>query len=60
MNTFDSLGLDDHLLQSVRDLGFETPTPIQVRAIPVISAGKDVAECRGPQAYRGLHDGMAP
>ena len=43
MNTFDSLGLDDHLLQSVRDLGFETPTPIQVMAIPVISAGKDVA-----------------
>jgi ATP-dependent RNA helicase RhlE len=43
VNTFQSLGLADHLLQSIRDLGFDAPTPIQVRAIPVISAGNDVA-----------------
>lgn len=43
MNTFKSLGLADHLLQSIRDLGFDEPTPIQVCAIPVISAGSDVA-----------------
>ncbi len=43
MTTFQSLGLADHLLQSIRDLGFEAPTPIQVSAIPVISAGDDVA-----------------
>lgn len=43
MNTFKSLGLADHLLQSIRDLGFDAPTPIQVCAIPVISAGNDVA-----------------
>jgi superfamily II DNA/RNA helicase len=43
VNNFKSLGLADHLLQSVGDLGFDTPTPIQVRAIPVISAGNDVA-----------------
>lgn len=42
MNTFSSLGLADHLLQSIRDLGFESPTPIQARAIPVIAAGRDV------------------
>jgi ATP-dependent RNA helicase RhlE len=43
VNTFDSLGLADHLLRSIRDLGFDAPTPIQVCAIPVISAGSDVA-----------------
>jgi ATP-dependent RNA helicase RhlE len=43
MNTFQSLGLADHLLDSIRDLGFDTPTPIQMCAIPVISAGSDVA-----------------
>jgi len=43
VNTFKSLGLADHLLQSIRDLGFDAPTPIQVCAIPVISAGNDVA-----------------
>lgn len=43
MNTFKSLGLPDHLLQSVQDLGFEAPTPIQALAIPAISAGSDLA-----------------
>ncbi len=42
MNTFNSLGLADHLLRSIRDLGFDTPTPIQAGAIPAISAGNDV------------------
>ncbi len=42
MKTFDDLGLADHLLQSIRALGFEAPTPIQVGAIPAILAGKDV------------------
>lgn len=43
MNTFKSLGLADHLLRSIRDLGFDAPTPIQLSAIPVIAAGHDVA-----------------
>ncbi len=43
MNTFPSLDLADHLLQSIRDLGFDSPTPIQTLAIPVILAGQDVA-----------------
>ena len=43
MTTFKSLGLADHLLQSIHDLGFDAPTPIQVCAIPVIAAGHDVA-----------------
>ena len=43
MHTFQSFGLADHLLQSIHDLGFVAPTPIQARAIPVIAAGSDVA-----------------
>jgi superfamily II DNA/RNA helicase len=40
--TFQRLGLPDHLLRSVDALGFEAPTPIQERAIPLIAAGLDV------------------
>lgn len=43
MKRFKSLGLADHLLLSIRDLGFDSPTPIQVCAIPAILAGNDVA-----------------
>jgi len=34
MTTFKELGLDDQILQAITDLGFETPTPIQLKAIP--------------------------
>ena len=34
MNTFQKLGLKAHLLQAVSDLGFETPTEVQQKAIP--------------------------
>lgn len=39
MITFDALGLDEGLLQSVKALGFTTPTPIQEKAIPVLLQG---------------------
>lgn len=39
MTTFESLGIDEALLQSVQLLGFETPTPIQEKAIPVLLQG---------------------
>lgn len=39
MTTFHSLGLDDDLLQAIVDLGFENPTPIQSKAIPVLLSG---------------------
>ena len=42
MNTFKSLGLPDHLLRALRDVGFDAPTPIQQRAVPVITAGDDI------------------
>ncbi len=40
--TFDQLGLSAAVLQAVTDSGYETPTPIQAQAIPLILAGKDL------------------
>ena len=39
---FSDLGLKDTLLQSITDLGFETPSEIQAEAIPVALAGFDL------------------
>lgn len=39
MNGFEALGLNEQLLQSITELGFENPTPIQEQAIPVLLAG---------------------
>lgn len=35
MTTFKDLGLNDALLSAISDLGFETPTEIQQKAIPI-------------------------
>ena len=43
--TFDSLNLSPALLRAVRDEGYTTPTPIQVKAIPLVLAGRDVLGC---------------
>ena len=40
--TFDDLGLSKEVLHAVHDLGFESPTPIQERSIPVVLSGKDM------------------
>ena len=40
--TFDDLGLDRRILQSVKDLGYETPSPIQAQSIPILLAGHDL------------------
>ncbi len=40
--SFSTLGLSSPLLQAVADEGYETPTPIQLQAIPAVLAGRDV------------------
>ncbi len=40
--TFDQLGLDDLVLKSVRQIGYESPSPIQAATIPPLLAGRDV------------------
>ena len=39
MNAFEALGLKPEIVQSITDLGFTTPTPIQEQAIPVLLSG---------------------
>jgi ATP-dependent RNA helicase RhlE len=39
---FEELGLSADLLQTVVEEGYEDPTPVQERAIPLILAGRDV------------------
>lgn len=42
MTDFTMLGLQPRLLKQLGELGLETPTPIQARAIPEVMQGKDV------------------
>jgi len=39
MITFEQLALDESLLKAVSELGFEHPTAIQEKAIPVLLSG---------------------
>ncbi len=41
MASFSDLNLNKQLLNALTDLGFETPTPIQEKAFPIIMSGKD-------------------
>ena len=42
MDKFKELGLSDTILQSLNEMGFEEPTPIQEQGIPPALAGKDL------------------
>jgi ATP-dependent RNA helicase DeaD len=42
MPTFTELGLSEPIIEALRHLGYETPTPIQEQAIPELLAGRDV------------------
>ena len=40
--SFESLGLAPFLLRALSEQGYETPTPIQEQAIPLVLAGRDL------------------
>jgi ATP-dependent RNA helicase RhlE len=42
---FSSLGLDAPLLRALADEGYDSPTPIQTKAIPHVLAGRDLFGC---------------
>ena len=39
---FTELGLNEHILRAIKDQGYDTPTPIQAQAIPLVLEGRDV------------------
>ncbi|MFZ4683205.1 MAG: DEAD/DEAH box helicase, partial [Terrimicrobiaceae bacterium] len=40
--SFQELGLSDAVLHGIQRMGYVDPSPIQLRAIPVILAGHDL------------------
>ena len=42
MTSFADLGLSEPVLAALRDVGYESPSPIQVQAIPPLLEGRDV------------------
>ena len=42
VSSFAALGLAEPLLRAIADAGYETPTPIQAQAIPVVLTGRDL------------------
>ena len=40
--SFSSLGLSEPLLRALDELGYATPTPVQLQAIPAVFSGRDV------------------
>ncbi len=40
--TFAELGLSEPIARAITAMGFETPTPIQARSVPVLLAGRDM------------------
>jgi ATP-dependent RNA helicase RhlE len=43
--SFNDLGLDEAVMDGVRALGYDEPTPIQAEAIPHVLDGRDVLAC---------------
>src|SRR5258708_27453936 len=56
-SSFAELGLRPELLRAVTEAGYTTPTPIQVQAIPLMLAGKEVLG--GAQTGTGRAAGFA-
>ena len=42
MASFRDLGVSDEVLRGIEEMGFEEPTPVQARAIPLLLGGRDV------------------
>ena len=40
--SFESFDLHETIMRAISEMGYETPTPIQIQAIPLVLAGSDV------------------
>lgn len=43
--SFESFGLASTILKGIQDAGYQVPTPIQQKAIPVLLQGRDIIGC---------------
>jgi len=43
--SFANTGLSEDILRAVKDTGYEHPTPIQAKAIPIALMGRDILAC---------------
>ena len=43
--TFEEIGIIEPILKSLRELGYQNPTPIQEQSIPILLEGKDLLGC---------------
>ncbi len=43
--SFLNLGLSDCLVRAIADMGYDTPTPVQQKAIPVVFMNRDILAC---------------
>jgi len=41
-DNFDNLGINDNLLRGIYSYGFENPSNIQKKSLPIINSGKDI------------------
>ena len=44
---FSKLGLSPKVLEGVEAAGYTDPTPIQLRAVPLVLSGSDLIGCAG-------------
>src|SRR5690625_6417323 len=42
ISNFSDLGLSEPILQAIKAIGYEQPSPIQAAAIPALLAGEDI------------------
>lgn len=42
---FQDLQIDPSILKAIQEIGYDTPTPIQEKAIPTVLAGRDLLGC---------------
>ena len=55
VDSFQGLGLGEPLLKAIAEVGYETPSPIQLKTIPLLLGGRDVVG----QAQTGTEIGRA-
>ena len=42
---FQDLKIDDAILKAIHEIGYDQPTPIQEKAIPIVLEGHDLLGC---------------